>query len=74
MYLNQIGCALFFFIFLHKTNQKKKRFDFSFVIETMADAFSDEQIQEFYEAFCLIDKDSDGLFLFIFLFFLFLFY
>lgn len=27
----------------------------------MADAFTDEQIQEFYEAFCLIDKDSDGL-------------
>ncbi|XP_010515631.1 PREDICTED: calmodulin-like protein 9 [Camelina sativa] len=26
----------------------------------MADAFTDEQIQEFYEAFCLIDKDSDG--------------
>lgn len=30
----------------------------------MADAFTDEQIQEFYEAFCLIDKDSDGLLLF----------
>ncbi|CAN8268168.1 unnamed protein product [Cochlearia groenlandica] len=26
----------------------------------MVDAFSEEQIQEFYDAFCLIDKDSDG--------------
>jgi len=29
----------------------------------MAGALTDEQIAEFQEAFCLIDKDCDGVFL-----------
>lgn len=49
------------------SDQKQRLWLFFFVIDSkMADAFTDEQIQEFYEAFCLIDKDSDGL-LFFFL-------
>lgn len=66
-YLNPDGMLSFFpIIFLHnkkKTREKliiKKIFDFSLWSTKMADAFTDEQIQEFYEAFCLIDKDSDG--------------
>lgn len=66
IYLNADGLLSFFsIVFLHRKKPRekliiKKIFDFSLWSTKMADAFTDEQIQEFYEAFCLIDKDSDG--------------
>lgn len=33
-----------------------------------AEALTEDQIADFREAFCLIDKDADGVFIFLFLF------
>ena len=35
----------------------------------MADTLTEDQVAEFWEAFCLIDKDSDGVFSYSFFFF-----
>jgi hypothetical protein len=38
----------------------------------MADSLTEEQIAEFREAFCLIDKDADGASFYTFILFLFI--
>jgi hypothetical protein len=40
----------------------------------MADSLTEEQVAEFREAFCLIDKDADGASFYTFILFLFYYF